>query len=223
MISHQKPSAGFTLVELLVVIAIIALLAALLLPALARAKSRARRVQCLSNLRQVSVSFYGFMIDRNLYPWRLSTADGGSKTSTNVFRTFRSVEKELGDPRVLVCPEDGRRPAANFATLANSNISFFIGIDTRENKPGMMIAGDRHLEGGKPGQSCPVAGVNKVAIAFGKNEVPKARWTNTLHAGYGNIALGDGSAHGSTSRTVRKILLSSDDEANAFNNHILKP
>jgi prepilin-type N-terminal cleavage/methylation domain-containing protein len=51
------PANAFTLIELLVVIAIIAILAALLLAALAKAKLRAQRAQCVSNLKQWSVAF----------------------------------------------------------------------------------------------------------------------------------------------------------------------
>src|SRR5450432_430465 len=71
--------SAFTLVELLVVVAIIGILAALLLPALNQAKSRARRIECVGNLRETGLAFHLFANDHGgKFTPQVSTNDGGS-------------------------------------------------------------------------------------------------------------------------------------------------
>src|SRR5881628_2393195 len=65
---RKDGASAFSLVELVVTIAIIALLAALLLPAISRSKEKARQIQCVNNLHQLGVGLQSFVADNRAYP-----------------------------------------------------------------------------------------------------------------------------------------------------------
>src|SRR6266404_5749235 len=68
-VSRGSQFPGFTLIELLVVIAIIAILAAMLLPSLSRAKAQAKRIQCGNNLHQIGLALQMYVSDFHKYPY----------------------------------------------------------------------------------------------------------------------------------------------------------
>ena len=209
-----------TLIELLVVIAMIAIIAALLLPALSRSRAKAQRIACVNNQRQIGVSFTMWADDHCVkYSSTVDVSEGGSKTQLETWQHFITMSNELVTPKILRCPSDrAKQIASDFSssatglrTLKNAAISYAVGTGARPDRPALHLAGDRNLLG-RDGQGCGPAAIFGFITQLRVTDNP--RWDNTMHVNAGNMVLADGSAHQFTQAGLAKQMASTDDDPN---------
>jgi len=194
----KRTTYAFTLIELLTVIAIIAILAAILLPALAGGKARAKRIACLNNQKQVNLGFRLWASDNvDKYPWNLSVTNGGSLDSPDWTDHFRVCSNELSTPRILHCPADTKKkPETDWALAAgDANVSYFIGTTSSEDRPQTILLGDSNVTGGS-------GGLDPSWSKFLGSSIDAA-WDRYQHVRVGNLALADSSVQLTKTESLR--------------------
>ena len=113
---RKQREAGFTLIELLVVIAIIAILAAMLLPALSKAKGKAQEVGCLSNLRQMTTALIMYQQDHN------SAID---YTTVNTLWMRTLIDYQAKVDKIRLCPVASSRPPGSTIYEGNATTAWY--------------------------------------------------------------------------------------------------
>jgi competence protein ComGC len=187
-LNQNQRQAGMTLIDVLIVIATVAIAAGLLLPFLARSRSRSAHIGCVNNLKQVGLGFRMWSQDHgDQFPWNVAITNGGTLepvTNGNALPHFLIATNELNSPKILACPNDpGRSRAAAWESLSLNNISYLIGLEASGANVASILSGDRTLS---------TNGVTRSGLLMVQNAT-KVEWAPGIHGAAGNIGMGDGS------------------------------
>ena len=201
MKTNTHDRSGLSLLEVLFVVITVALVGFTFLPVLTRPRpiGGGTRIHCTSNLKQIGLAFRLYSNDHDdRFPFAVPNDSGGTLdflNSPQVIRHFESLSNELITPRILVCPSDaGRLRAFDFMMpLANSNLSYFVGLDADEAKPERLLSGDRNITGGR---------LSNGFLRLLRTNSP-AGFAAPIHNNVGNIGLADGSVQEMTPRTLQ--------------------
>ena len=206
-----KRTGAMTLVEVIVVIFAIALVAAVILPALAAAKRKSSKIGCVNLVKQINLAFKIWEGDNgDKYPMQLYATNSDMMkliANGNAWVLWQTMSNELSTPKILLCPDDKNRFwATNFSTgFSDANISYFFSLNASETYPQMILDGDDNLA---------VNGIRVPPGILNLQTNASVSWTKERHSGCGNLGLADGSVSQTTSAGLSAALVNSGAATN---------
>lgn len=187
------------MLDVLAIVGAVVVVAGLLLPALAKSRAKSSKINCVNCLKQVGLAFRlwaGDNYDKN--PAQVSITAGGTMElvgNGSVAAQFIVMSNELSTPKILFCPtETTRSPAAQWANLSDTNLSYFVVPEADETLPQMWLAGDRNL-------ASNTVPLNAGMFTFKASTLMS--WTATMHKHNGNLAVADGSVQQFTDQSLQ--------------------
>jgi hypothetical protein len=224
----RHSSAAFNRLELVVVLGLTFVLFCIAFLLLSRShvdtpyvdKQVTQRITCENNLKQLGCAYRIWENDNgNRYPFDTTVVNGGwndllSRRNAGAYcwTNYALMANELGSARVLACPLDIRKPAADFAAFTNNTVlSYFVGVQANDNNPKSILGGDRNLGPGEAPDSTygfsPENGNGNDVVITGA-----VSWSLKMHskgnpAGAGYVLLGDGRVQSASSGEFRTNLL----------------
>jgi hypothetical protein len=206
------------------------LLMLFLAPAVDRTKQRSATIVCISNLKEIGTAYrvwandHGDLFGDDVFISQRAWSAVFSRfyTSSSFWMNYAALGDKAGkSASFLICPADERMPATNFASVANTNISYFTCGDATDTYPQAILGGDRNL-----GPGTTPATDYGFSPPDGKGYDVMIRgpvcWTLKMHSRgkiptCGNILLGDGSAQQTTSANLYNNWVRSSLAATATN------
>jgi competence protein ComGC len=197
---------GLTLIEALIVVAVLAVLVAMLLPAMPR-RTSPHRINCVNNLKQVGLAYHVWAADNSdRFPMEVSITNHGAMEWVQqgiAWPVFQVLSNELNSPKLLVCPADKAGIVA--LNFNQPNLSYFVGLDATKGQPQMFLSGDADLGIGP-------ARFRSGIVNLGTNRL--VSYSESRHVKQGNVGLADGSVQGYSNSRFREALANTGNATN---------